>query len=286
MRMSRRRSTVKLLGGLILATGGWTCGHPGWALARDADTDDASYANGSELPEVTEKVYLDVGVCDSNVRADRALGSTGAVCGDPVPVGRIVIGLYGNLVPTTVANFVTLVAAPSGEGYVGTVFHRVTPGRYVLAGQAGSARLGQVQAPRLPANPELLSGKAFALRHLRPGTVSLALGAATGEAESAGFGGGGSGAALSGSQNTEFLITTGPAPVPSLDGANLVFGRVLEGMDVVTAIAAVPTFKPSSNARAWNQVAEWLHDDRAEKARAVWSKPTKAIVITGGGRVD
>ena len=54
-------------------------------------------------------------------------------------------------------------------------------------------------------------------------------------------------------------------------------------MNVVAAVAAVPTFKPSSNSRAWNQVAEWLKDERAEKARAVWSKPTKAIVITGGG---
>lgn len=59
--------------------------------------------------------------------------------------------------------------------------------------------------------------------------------------------------------------------------------RVLAGMGVVAAVAAVPTFAPSSNSRAWNQVAEWLKDDRAEKARAVWSKPTKAIVITGGG---
>ena len=54
-------------------------------------------------------------------------------------------------------------------------------------------------------------------------------------------------------------------------------------MDVVSAIAAVPTFKPSSNSRAWNQVAEFIGDDRAQKARAVWNKPTKAIVITGGG---
>ena len=206
----------------------------------------------------------------------------GGVCTEPESLGRIVIGLYGTLVPRTVENFVTLVSSPPGEGsYVGTVFHRVTPGRYIQAGQSGSFRLGQVQASReLVSNPELLSGKSFELRHLRPGTVSLAIGAATGEVA----GGGGSGASMSGgSQTTEFLITTGPAPVPSLDGNNIVFGRVLEGMDVVTAVASVPTFKPSSNSRAWNQVAEWLKDERAEKARAVWNKPTKAIVITGGG---
>ena len=66
--------------------------------------------------------------------------------------------------------------------------------------------------------------QAFQLQHLRPGTVSLAVGAATGEVD--GGGGPGSGASMSGSPNTEFLITTGPAPVPSLDGNNIVFGCV------------------------------------------------------------
>jgi hypothetical protein len=65
----------------------------------------------------------------------------------------------GRVVPQTVDRFLALVSAPPGEGYVGTVFHLLSAGRYVLAGQAGSNRLGQVQAPRLPPNPELLSAK-------------------------------------------------------------------------------------------------------------------------------
>ena len=86
------------------------------------------------------------------------------------------------------------------------------------------------------------------------------LGAATGEGDS-------NGGYTSRSAGTEFLITTGPAPAPSLDGENVVFGRVLKGMDVVTRIVAVPTFRPSGNSIAWNQVAEWLRDERAAKAR-------------------
>ena len=85
---------------------------------------------------------------------------------------------------------------------------------------------------------------------------------------------------------TEFLITTGPAPVPSLDGANVVFGRVLRGLETVNAVARTPTFKPSGNSVAWNQVAEWVGDERAGKARESWSKPTKAIVITNAGVLE
>ena len=64
--------------------------------------------------------------------------------------------------------------------------------------------------------------------------------------------------------------------------------RVLEGMDVVAAVAAVPTFAPSAatNARAWNKLAETLGDDRAAKARSSWSKPTQAIVIYDAGILE
>ena len=75
------------------------------------------------VPAVTHTVFIDVGLCDSIVRADRALGNKGGVCVSPETLGRITIGLYGDLVPNVVRNFVSLCEAPTGEGYAGTVFH-------------------------------------------------------------------------------------------------------------------------------------------------------------------
>ncbi|MDB9925040.1 peptidylprolyl isomerase [bacterium] len=254
----------------------------GAALLASTSSSSSSATASEALgkPKITHRVFLDIGTCPSIVRADRAFGGSGALCETPSEVGRIEIGLFGDVVPNVVGNFLSLVQAPPGKGYAGTVFHRIKPGQYVLAGQAGSARMGQVQAPRFDPNTELLQSKSFTQKHLRPGTVSLALAAATGD------GGGGPGSTNRNSAQTEFLITTGPAPVPSLDGQNVVFGKVLSGLEVVSAIGATPTFKPSSNSIAWNQVAEWVGDERAAKARESWSKPTIAVVIVGCGLLE
>jgi peptidyl-prolyl cis-trans isomerase B (cyclophilin B) len=40
-------------------------------------------------------------------------------------VGRMEIGLFGETVPKTVKNFVELAKKPEGEGFKGSVFHRV-----------------------------------------------------------------------------------------------------------------------------------------------------------------
>ena len=48
---------------------------------------------GQGIPAVTHTVFLDVGLCDSIVRADRALGNKGGVCTSPQTLGRITICL-------------------------------------------------------------------------------------------------------------------------------------------------------------------------------------------------
>jgi peptidyl-prolyl cis-trans isomerase B (cyclophilin B) len=112
----------------------------------------------------------------------------------------------------------------------------------------------------LAANPETASAAAFRLTHRTPGTVSLALGTADGEGD----------APLRGRPATGFRITTGPGPVPALDGQNIVIGRVTSGMEVVAALARVQTYAPLSTARQWNALAGALGDNRAAKARFAW----------------
>ena len=76
----------------------------------------------------------------------------------------------------------------------------------------------------------------------------------------------------------------GPAPAMSLDGENIVFGKVLEGFDTMSAITAVPTFKPyNERVMSFNKLASFLKDDRADRVRAKWGKPLKSIVITEAG---
>jgi peptidyl-prolyl cis-trans isomerase B (cyclophilin B) len=65
-----------------------------------------------------------------------------------------------------------------------------------------------------------------------------------------------------GYRNVEFLITTGPGPVPSLDGRNIVFGKVVQGLETVAALSGVPTFSPNASARQMNQFAMFVGDER------------------------
>ena len=76
---------------------------------------------------ITERVYFDFAMCSETIPASsRGLGDT-RLCESVEPVGRIVIGLYGNLVGDTVRNFLTLVDAQKG-GYAGTTVNSILPG--------------------------------------------------------------------------------------------------------------------------------------------------------------
>lgn len=125
-------------------------------------------------------------------------------------------------------------------------------------------------------NTEAVDSRAFLLGHSRPGVVSLCLSENDDDDE----------IKLNPNyRNVEFLITTGPGPCPQLDSGNIVFGTVLEGMDVVTAIASIPTYKPGERIQQYNDFAQFLGDERAKNARAIWNKPLKTVYINDCGEL-
>ena len=124
-------------------------------------------------------------------------------------MGVIKLELFAEA-PITVQNFVTL--CRSGF-YDGLSFHRVIDGFMI---QGGCPRGDGTGGSRYVIKDEFVTS----LKHSTSGTLSMA---------NAGPNTGGS----------QFFITL--APTPLLDGKHSVFGRVIEGMDVVQSIGKVRT---------------------------------------------
>lgn len=132
--------------------------------------------------------------------------------------GKIRIQLFADKAPKTVNNLVFL--ARQGF-YDGTIFHRVIPGFMAQAGDpTGTGGGGPGYRFEDEFHPDL--------RHDTEGILSMA----------------NSGPGTNGSQ---FFITY--APQPHLDDKHTVFGKVVEGMDVVIALdARDPSIGPDAPA--------------------------------------
>jgi peptidyl-prolyl cis-trans isomerase B (cyclophilin B) len=58
------------------------------------------------------------------------------------------------------------------------------------------------------------------------------------------------------------------------------------GMDVITSIAAIPTYKPAERIRLFNDFAQLIGDERAQTARAMWNRPLKTVYISDCGELE
>ena len=173
------------------------------------------------------------------------------------PKGEILVSLEHEKTPGTVGNFVALAegdlennAKPQGTPYYnGLKFHRVIPDFMIQGGCPQGTGTGN---PGYKFDDEIHAD----LKHDAPGKLSMAN-------------------AGPGTNGSQFFITH--VATPWLDGKHTVFGSVLEGQDVVDAVAQgddmqVEIIRVGEEAEKWNAVEAFRTFEGAREKREAEAK--------------